>query len=214
MRPSNRMTTRAGLGLAALLFLIPASLRGDDGTIPRLAVEIEGGAVSVREAGFGSGGRLGTGIVFRTGHRMSTEIMIDRFKVPVALGAAGLASAGRMTMPSLIVNERLYVLTQGRILPYALMGIGFVLPSYDADDWPADTPRRAFVDRMALQIGGGIDVRLARSLGVCGKIRYNLVKTWMEDEGRTSPVRDIDPLAQNMLHLYGLELGVGLKIYL
>jgi hypothetical protein len=38
-----------------------------------------------------------------------------------------------------------------------------------------------------------------------------MVKTWVEDLPRTEPIRETDPLAQNMLHLYGLELSLGLK---
>jgi hypothetical protein len=209
----------AGLGLAFALALAlaaaPASLlAAEAGTIPRFSVEIDGGAVFVSQHGFGPAGRLGTGVVFRTGHRMGTEILVDRYKSDMAPGAAGLPVAGRMTMPTLIPNERLYVLTKGRILPYALMGFGFAFPRYAPESWPAGTPRRVFVDRMALQVGAGADIRLARSLGLCLKARYNLVKTWMEDQGRTTPIRDVDPLAQDMLHLYGLELGLGLKICL
>jgi opacity protein-like surface antigen len=193
--------------------LTPLAVRGDDhGAIPRFAVELDSGAVFVQESGFGSGVKYGGGAFFRTGHRTGIGLFLETFSVPVTSGAADLLSAGHMTMTTLLVNEHLYVLTRGRILPYALMGIGFTFLGYNPDDWPAGTPRRVFVDRMALQIGAGLDVRVSAALAVCGMARYNLVKTWMEDEGRTHPIRDDDPLAQNMLHLYGLELAVGVKL--
>jgi hypothetical protein len=201
------------LALATALLLTPLAARGDDhGTIPRFAVVLDSGAVFVKEAGFGSGARYGGGIFLKTGHRMGVELLLERFAVPVELGAADLVSAGRMTETSLLINEQLYVLTEGRVLPFALLGVGFTFLGYAPDNWPLGTPRRAFVDRMALQIGAGLDVRVSSALALCGKARYNLVKTWMEDEGRTDPIRDTDPLAQNMLHLYGLELGLGIKL--
>ena len=206
------MKAFAGIALALALILAPVGSRGDDRVIPRFAIELDTGAVFVNGSGFGSGWRYGGGMFFRTGHRMGTEILLERFGVPVASGAADLASAGRMTMTSLLINEQLYVLTRGKLLPYVLMGIGIAFLGYNPDDWPAGTPRRIFVDRMALQIGGGLDVRITSGLDVCGKARYNLVKTWMEDEGRDYPIRNDDPLAQNILHLYGLELAIGIKL--
>lgn len=208
-------TVLARLAFAGALVLVlgpTASFGENTAALPRFALTADGGPVFVQEEGFGNGWRLGTGVFFRTGHRMGTEILIDRFNVPVALGAAGLPSAGRMSMAALLLEEQLYVLTEGPVLPFALLGIGFSFPTYHPATWPADTPRRVFVDRMALQIGGGLDLRITSRLALHGKVRYNLVKTWMEDEGRTEPIRDVRPLEQDMLRLYGLELGLGLKI--
>ncbi|MGZ5438471.1 MAG: hypothetical protein ACXWFJ_01340 [Candidatus Aminicenantales bacterium] len=208
-----RLAVGTGLILASTLLLTPVAVRGDDhGVIPRFAIELDSGAVFVREAGFGSGLKYGGGVFFRTGHRMGIELFLERFGVPVESGAAGLVSAGRMTMTTLLINEQIYVLTKGRLHPYALMGIGFTFLGYSPDAWPPDTPRRVFVDRLALQIGAGLDIRVSSKLAICGKARCNLVKTWMENEGRIYPIRDDDPLAQNMLRLYGLELALGVKI--
>jgi hypothetical protein len=38
-----------------------------------------------------------------------------------------------------------------------------------------------------------------------------MVKTWVEELPREEPIRMTDPLAQDMLYLYGFELGVGIK---
>jgi hypothetical protein len=138
--------------------------------------------------------------------------MIERVNVPMAPGAADLPVAGRMSMATVFASEHLYVLTRGPLLPYVLVGIGFTFPGYHPDNWPEGVTERVFVQRMALQLGGGLDVRIFRGLTLCAKARYNLVKTWMEDAGRTAPIRETDPLAQNMLRLYGLKLGLGVKI--
>jgi len=208
------MKTLARFAAAAMLLVTAAALQAHEGDIPRRALELDSGRVFVKEEGFGSGWRYGGGVFFRTGHRMGVEILLESFGVPVAPGAAELPAAGRMRMTTLLVNEQLYVLARGRWLPYALMGIGFTFLGYKADPgaWPQDVTPRVFVDRLALQIGAGLDVRVFSRLAVCGRARYNLVKTWMEDEGRTGPIRDTDPLAQNMLRLYGLELGLGVKL--
>ena len=213
----NKIHAFTGLAISALavagaLFLIAGQVRGDESVIPRFAVELDSGRVSVKESGFGSGWRYGGGVFFRTGHRMGVEVMVESFGVPVAMGAGELASAGRMTMTSLLINQQIYVLTKGRILPYALAGIGFTFIGYVPDDWPVDLPRRGFVDRMGLQLGGGLVFQVSHRLSVTGKARYNLVKTWIETLPRTEPIRNTDPLAQNMLHLYGLELGLGVRL--
>jgi len=200
------------IALAAALFLAVSDARADAGAIRRFAVVLDSGAAVIGESGFGSGLKYGGGVFFRTGHRMGVEIVLERFSVPLALGAAGLPSAGRMTMTSLLINEQLFVLTEGWVLPYALAGIGFAHLGYAPEAWPGDLPRRDFVDRLALQLGGGLDFPVTRGLALCVKARYNLVKTWVEVLPRVGPIRDVDPLAQNMLHIYGLELALGVKV--
>jgi opacity protein-like surface antigen len=207
------MNTRqlfAGSLLAAALIVAGAGeARAHEGFIPRFAVTVDAGAVSVKEAGFGTGQRFAGGVFFRTGHRTAIEIQVENFGVAIAEGAADLG-AGRMNMTTLLINEELYFVTHGRILPYGLVGIGFTFIGY-APDAPQPV-ERDFVDRLALQLGGGLDLKIWRTLSLNARARYNLVKTWVEPLPRTAPIRDTDPLAQNMLHLYGLELGFGFKI--
>ena len=165
---------------------------------------------------FGLGPRGGAGLFFRTGRRAAVEILVERFTVPVAEGAAatearpGLA-AGRMAMTTVLVDHHWYPFCRGRVLPYALVGVGFTIIGYAPDD-EALAGRRDFVDRLALQLGGGLEYRLTSRLAACVKARYDLVKTWLEDLPRTAPIRDTDPLAQDMLNLYALELSLGIKL--
>jgi opacity protein-like surface antigen len=197
-----------GLAVAVTLLLASAEARAHEGFIPRFALEIDAGAVSVKEEGFGTGQRYAGGVFFRTGHRMGIEVLIDTYDVAIADGTAGLA-AGRMTMTTLLVNQELFLVTHGRLLPYALVGIGCSFIGY-APDVPPEV-EMDFVDRIALQLGGGFDVKISRRLSLSGKARYNMVKTWVEELPREEPIRMTDPLAQDMLHLYGLELGLGIK---
>jgi hypothetical protein len=193
-----------------VLLLLAASLAwGQVDNGPRLAIVADAGAVTLKEGGFGAGPRYAGGIFIRTGHRVGLEIIVERYGVAVEEGTAGLA-AGRMVMTTLAVNQEIFVLTHGRFLPYGLVGIGSAVIGY-APDAPAPI-EKDFVDRLALQLGGGIDVRLSSRLVLCAKARYNMVKTWVEELPREDPIRDRDPLAEDMLHLYGLEVGLGLKL--
>jgi len=209
MRQSAR---RQGRGLVVVLLLAAGVARADIGGLKPFSAQLDSGAVFVKEAGFGHGWRYGGGVFFRTGKRAGVEILLERFGVPVeedAGGEPGLG-AGRMDMTSLLFNQHLFFLSRGRILPYAILGVGFCFIGYSPDD-AAVLPEKDFVDRLALQLGGGLDFRVSSGLAVSGKVRYNMVKTWVEDLPRTEPIRETDPLAQNMLHLYGLELSLGLK---
>jgi len=200
----------AGFAVAAALAAATAGeARAHEGFIPRFAVTIDAGTVSVQEDGFGAGRRLAGGVFIRTGHRMALEIQVENFGVSVAEGTSGLG-AGRMNMTTLLINEELYLVTHGRLLPYALVGIGFTFIGY-APDAP-QTAERGFVDRLALQLGGGADIKVRRNFSLCVKARYNLVKTWVEPLPRVGRIRDQDPLAQDMLHLYGLGFGLGFKL--
>jgi opacity protein-like surface antigen len=195
---------------AALIVAGAGEARAHEGFIPRFAVTIDAGAVSVKEAGFGTGPRFAGGVFFRTGHRTALEIQVENYGVAIAEGAVEELGAGRMNMTTLLINEELYLVTHGRILPYGLAGIGFTLIGYTPD--APQRIQRDFVDRLALQLGGGVDIEIWRTFSLSARARYNLVKTWVEERPRTEPIRDTDPLAQNMLHLYGLELGFGVKV--
>jgi opacity protein-like surface antigen len=199
----------AGL-LATALLGAPAAAPADIGVKGSVAVVIDSGAAFVKETGFGRGWRYGGGLFFQTGKHAGVEIALESFGVPVADGTAGLA-AGRMTMTTLLIDHCWYVFSRGRLLPYALTGVGFAFFDHSPDG-PVPDVEKGIVDRLALQLGAGLDFRASRKLAICGRVRYNMAKTWVEDLPRTGPIRDIDPLAQDMLHLYGLELGVGIKL--
>lgn len=176
----------------------------------------EFGLASFGATGFGRGPRYGAGLFFRTGRHAAVEVLVERFTVPVADGAAaaedrpGLA-AGRLATTAVLVDHHWYPFCRGRVLPYALVGVGFTVFDYAPDDvLPAG--RRDLVDRLALQLGGGLEWRLTSRLAACLKARYDLVKTWLEDLPRNAPIRDTDPLAQDMLNLYALELSLGIKL--
>jgi opacity protein-like surface antigen len=181
-----------------------------------VAVIAEAGGVFVHEPGFGRGLQFGLGVSFVTGRRAAFEIAVERFEVPVEEGAGqdadglgGLAS-GRMDLVSIVLSQHVYILTRGPVRPFATVGVGFDFIGYTPDE-PAAPPERDIVDRMALQLGGGADIRLTGRLALTGRVRYNMAKTWIEEAPFPERIRDVDPLAQHRIHLFGLGLSLGLK---
>ncbi|MCK7490884.1 MAG: hypothetical protein MZW92_03135 [Comamonadaceae bacterium] len=199
----------------------PAAAAGADLTARRCAgAVVDLGLVTVGETGFGHGLRFGGGFFFRTGKHAAIEVLVGRSEVPVAEGAAGTDIDPRpdgredgdddapRRPPLVSVQPR----SMASLRPLRRRLLVHRLQAGRAP--PRETVRaveRDLVDRMALQLGGGLDCRLTPRLAACFKARYNLVKTWVEDLPRTAPIRDTDPLVQNMLSLYGLELSLGIK---
>lgn len=219
--PADVLKAAALALLAALMVLAwpaPAVASPGDGLSARRSVGavVDFGLATYGAGDFGGGPRFGAGLFFRTGRHAAVEVLVERFSVPVVAGAAatdvrpGLA-AGRMASTTVLVDHHWYPFCRGRVLPYSLVGLGFAIVGYIPED-EALAGRRDFVDRLALQLGGGLEWRLSPRLAACVKARYDLVKTWLEDLPRTAPIRDADPLAQDMLKLYSLELSLGIKL--
>lgn len=211
----------AGVAAAALVSA-PAAARAQERPArpaKPVSMVVEAGGVFVHEPGFGHGLKYGLGVSFVTGKRAAFEIGLERFEVPVETGAGqdagglGGLAAGRMDMVSIVFNQHVYILARGPIRPYATVGVGFDLIGYTPDD-PAAPPERDIVDRMALQLGGGTDIRLAGRLALTARVRYNMAKTWIQEAPFPERIRDVDPLAQHRVHLYGLGFSLGLKIAL
>jgi len=206
---------RLAVGLTLALAAAAGPARAEGRSAKIFSLVIDAGASFVHEPGFGHGWRYGGGVFFKTAKRAAVEVLLERFEVPVDEGAgsvtAGGLGAGRMEMTSLVINHHVYILTRGAILPFATVGVGFSFFGYTPDD-PTVLPEKDIVDRFALQLGGGADLRISERLALTGRARYNMAKTWVEILPRTGPIRDQDPLAQDMMHLYALEFGLGIKV--
>jgi len=195
------------LTLAGAFLLAPMAVSAADWRT--ISAEINAGTALVTENGFGHGLRYGGGILWRASGKFGVEVLFEKYDVPVNEGAEGLVP-GEMRTNALLFNSQLYFTSRGRLLPYAIIGVGFYFIGY-APDAPIER-QLDFVDRMALQLGGGLDVRLSSRLAVTGKVRYNMVKTWVEPGPRTDRIRVTDPTQQNILHLYALAATLGLKL--
>ena len=195
------------LTLAGAFFLVPAAVRAADWRT--FSAEINAGTAMVTEKGFGHGLRLGGGVLWRVSGKFGLEVLFEKYDVPVNEGADGLIT-GKMATSALLLNSHLFFPVRGPLRPYGIIGVGFYFIGYSPDD-PTEQPMD-FVDRMALQLGGGLDFRISSRLAVTGKVRYNMVKTWVENLPRTDPIRNTDPTQQNILHLYALAATLGLKL--
>jgi opacity protein-like surface antigen len=210
----------AALAAALTFALAPAEARAQEASgrpAKAFGLVIDAGAAFVHEPGFGHGLRYGAGVFFKTARRAAFEIVLERFEVPVEEGAgqdeAGIGglTAGRMRLTSVVFNQHVYIVTRGRFRPFATVGVGFDFITFAADDAMV-TPQRDLVDRLALQLGGGVDVRFTDRLALTGRVRYNMAKTWIQDLPAPDPIREVDPLAQHMLNLFGLELSLGVIV--
>jgi opacity protein-like surface antigen len=175
------------------------------------SIEMNAGAAYVTEKGYGHGLRYGGGIFWQSSGKFGLEVLLEKYDVPVNDGAEGL-TPGEMRTNALLFNCHFYLTGRGLLRPYAIIGVGFYFIGYSPDNPVVGAPELDFVDRMALQLGGGLDVRLSSHLAVTGNVRYNMVKTWVESLPRTEPIRDTDPTQQNILHLYALAASLGLKL--
>ncbi len=203
------LTLIPALTLAAVFLLAPRPGRAEDGK--SLSVGLNAGAAFVTEKGYGHGLRYGGGILWQPSPRFGLEVLFEKYDVPVNEGAEGL-TPGEMRTNALLFNCLFYLTGRGLLRPYAIVGVGFYFIGYSPDDPVVGPPELDFVDRMALQLGGGLDVRLSSRLAITGNVRYNMVKTWVETLPRTDPIRDTDPTLQNILHLYALAASLGLKL--
>jgi hypothetical protein len=199
----------SALTLAAVFLLAPRPGRAEDGK--SLSVGLNAGAAFVTEKGYGHGLRYGGGILWQPSPRFGLEVLYEKYDVPVNEGAEGL-TPGEMRTNALLFDCHFYLTGRGLLRPYAIIGVGLYFIGYSPDDPVVGAPELDFVDRMALQLGGGLDVRLSSRLAITGNVRYNMVKTWVETLPRTDPIRDTDPTQQNILHLYALAASLGLKL--
>lgn len=206
---------RWAVGLTLALAAAAGPARAEGSPAKTFSLVIDAGASFVHEPGFGHGWRYGGGVIFKTAKRAAVEVLLERFEVPVDEGAgsvtAGGLGAGRMEMTSLVINHHVYIITRGAFRPFATVGIGFSFFGYMPEDSTA-LPEKGIVDRFALQLGGGVDLHISERLALTGRARYNMAKTWVEILPRTGPIRDQDPRAQDMMHLYALEVGLGIKV--
>lgn len=195
--------------LAGAFLLAPRPGRAEEGKA--FSVEMNAGGAFVTEKGFGHGLRYGGGILWQASRKFEVEVLFEKYDIPVNEGADGLLR-GKMRTNALLFNSHFFFAARGPLRPYAIIGVGFYFIGYS----PADSVMREiefdFVDRMALQLGGGLDYRISSRLAITGKVRYNMVKTWVETLPRTDPIRDTDPTQQNILHLYALAASLGLKL--
>ncbi|MCK7476720.1 MAG: hypothetical protein M0C28_03570 [Candidatus Moduliflexus flocculans] len=174
--------------LAGLLAMPAQAASGADLNARRcVAVVLDLGSVSFGESGFGSGLRYGGGAFFRTGKHAGVEIVVERFDVPVAAGTAATdewtagLGAGRMDndraphQPALVHPE------PRPDPPLCPHGDRFLVHRLRPRRASPDGIERDFVDRIALQLGAGLDYRLTSRLAACAKVRGNLAKTWVEN---------------------------------
>lgn len=207
----NVVSLAAAAGLWLALGSAPGFCQDGDGRSEAGAIsaEISAGPAFVTVAGFGAGLRYGGAVHKKVGDRLALEILLEAYAVPVAEGTAGLG-AGRLDITPLLFNGYLYFSNRGSIRPFVVAGAGFFFLHFTPDSEPV-SPEKDFVGRFALQLGGGTDFKLTGVVTLTAKVRYNMVKTWIEELPRTVPIGLVDPRDMDIIHLYALVVSLGIK---
>jgi len=201
----------AGVGVAlaltgALLLAPPdgraASSGGNGGPRdwrPLAVVAYAGGTAFASDIMAGGGPTYGGGVRWRMSKTFGLGIMLEK------------CSGSEVRTTNLMFNGQLFFPGRGRLLPYAIAGVGFNSVEFDPDlEYYVDPGR--IVDRMALQLGAGMEWRVSSRLSIMAEGRGNLIKTWIRYGPASGPIRDTDPATQDIIHLYGLTLSAGLKL--
>jgi len=205
MSRKTRIGARGALlavALGVFLFRPPAG-RAEDASGQRpwrpLAVAVFAGGTGFISKDEPDGGiSYGGGVLWRMSRTFGLGILVERFN-----GETLVAS-------NVMLNTYFFFASRSRLLPYAIAGLGFNSVEFDPSIEYFIYPGR-FVDRMALQLGGGLEWRVVRRLSVTAEARSNLIKTWIMDGPAPERIRDIDPATQDIVHLYGLTVAAGLK---
>ena len=195
------------LALAGALLLSPpdgwsASSGGNGGPRewrPLAVVAYAGGTAFASDIMAGGGPTYGGGVRWRISKNFGLGVMLEK------------CSGSEVGTTNLMFNGQLFFPGRGRLLPYAIAGVGFNSIEFTSDD-PTYMDLGVIVDRMALQLGGGLDWRFSSRLSIMAEGRGNLVKTWIRYGPASGPIRDTDPATQDIIHLYGLTFSAGLKL--
>lgn len=202
--------TRIGARGALLVFVLgmflsrPPAGRAADPSGQRpwrpLAVAVFAGGTEFISKDHPDGGiSYGGAVLWRMSRTFGLGVLVERFN-----GETLVAS-------NVMLNSYFFFAARSRLLPYAIAGLGFNSVEFDPSIEYFQYPGR-FVDRMALQLGGGLEWRVVRRLSVTAEARSNLIKTWIMTGPEPEHIRDIDPATQDIVHLYGLTVAAGLKL--
>jgi hypothetical protein len=188
--------------LGVFLFLPPAGRAADaSGQRPwrPLAVAVFAGGTEFISKDHPDGGiGYGGGVLWRMSKIFGLGVLVERFNGEVLVAS------------NVMLNSYFFFAARSRLLPYAIAGVGFNSVEFDPGLEYFIYPGR-FVDRMALQLGAGLEWRVMFRLSVTAEARSNLIKTWIMTGPEPERIRDIDPATQDIVLLYGLTFAAGLK---
>jgi opacity protein-like surface antigen len=197
--------------LAAALLFAPAAgpAAGADGPAsggsegPRawrpLAIAAFAGGTAFLSGDLPDGGlSYGGGIRWRMSKTFGLGALIEKYSGDALVGT------------NVMLNSYVFFSGGRRFSPYAIVGLGFNSVEFNPDREYNIDPGE-IVDRMALQLGGGLEWRVLPPVSVTAEARSNLIKTWIMTGPAPERIRDIDPRTRDIIHLYGLTLTAGLK---
>jgi opacity protein-like surface antigen len=164
------------------------------------------GLASVTAADIGSGFLYGGGVFTMLTEKIGMEVLLERYSVRSEKDIVGLG-VGRIQTTPLLINVQ-YRFSEGKVIPYALLGVGFYFVHY----WPDSGDGHGeedLADRFALQFGGGVEYPLSSNFALFSDARFSYIRTWVQPRGEIF----VNPDDKDKVSLHALNFSFGVKYY-
>lgn len=164
------------------------------------------GLASVTAKDIGNGFLYGGGVFTMLTEKIGMEVLLERYTVRSAKDIGGLGT-GRVQTTPVLVNFH-YRFSEGKVIPYALLGVGFYFIHY----WPDSGDghgEQDLADRFAVQFGGGAEYPLSSSFALFTDLRFSYIRTWVQPRGEIF----VNPDEKDKVSLHALNLSLGVKYY-
>ncbi len=199
-------TGRSAVAIVGVVFCL-AALRGPaEAGQRRTALRFGTGLASVTAEDIGSGFLYGGGVFTMVTEKIGMEILLERYSVRSEKDIGGLG-VGRLQTTPLLINFH-YRFSEGKFIPYALLGVGFYFIHY----WPDSGDGHGeedLADRFAIQTGGGAEYLLSASVSLFTDARFSYIRTWVQPRGEIF----VNPDEKDKVSLHALSLNLGIKYY-
>jgi hypothetical protein len=172
----------------------------------KLGIKLEAGGATITGGGYESSFAYGGGVYTLLSEKIGLEFMLERYSIPANEDLGGLGPGTLNVTPLLISTHFRFPL--GSFAPYVMVGTGFYFFHFESAE-QLEHQEEEVVDRLALHLGGGLDFRLSRKLDFTAELKYNLARTWVQENGALH----VDPADQAKINLYSLAFVAGIRYY-
>jgi opacity protein-like surface antigen len=197
---------RSLVATAGIVFLLAFTAGPSKAEQRPTALKFGIGLASVTAEDIGSGFLYGGGIFTMLTEKVGMEVLLERYSVRSEKDIGGLG-VGRVQTTPLLINFH-YRFSEGKIIPYALLGVGFYFVHY----WPDSGDghgEQDLADRFALQFGGGAEYPLSPSFALFTDLRFSYIRTWVQPRGEIF----VNPDEKDKVSLHALNFSFGVKYY-
>lgn len=199
-------TGRSVVATVGIVFLLAVIREPVEAGQRPTALKFGVGLASVTANDIGSGFLYGGGIFTMVTEKIGMEVLLERYSARSDRDIGGLG-VGKVQTTPLLINFH-YRFSEGKIIPYALLGVGFYFIHYwpDSGDGHGDED---LADRFALQFGGGAEYPLSPDFALFTDARFSYIRTWVQPRGEIF----VNPDEKDKVSLHALSLSFGVKYY-